>query len=229
MNAMCHDGCAIPVVSPVATSTDGDSVNGISRTWEMSDDASLLRRLQSGDSSSYEALVRAHGGRMLAVAKRLLQHEDDARDAVQEAFLSAFKSIRQFQGHARLATWLHRIVVNASLMKLRSRKQRQECSIESMLPAFDDGGHRRNPRPCWQASAHTVLEQSEMREVVREKIELLPEDYRTVLILRDIEELDTVETAGFLGITPGSVKTRLHRARMALRELLETEFLQCTD
>jgi RNA polymerase sigma-70 factor (ECF subfamily) len=191
------------------------------------EEAALLRRLQAGDAAAYETLVRRFSPRMLAVARRLLRNEDDARDALQEALLSAFKAIGRFEGHAQLGTWLHRIVVNAALMKLRSLRRCAEvaCPIEDLLPDYTADGHRRHPRPAWQAPAASLLEQREVRAMVRRKIGMLPEEYRNVLMLRDIEELDTAETATCLGITPGAVKTRLHRARMALRELLEMELV----
>jgi len=161
--------------------------------------------------------VRTLGGRMLAVARRFLQDEDLARDAVQDAFLSAFRSIHAFDGDAQLATWLHRIVVNAALMKLRTRRRKPEQSIEPMLPAFaEDGHHAGRPVVAWTASAEEALLRREARERVRAAIADLPERYRTVLLLRDIEERSTREAADLLGITENAVKLRLHRARQAL-------------
>ncbi len=184
-------------------------------------DATLVDRLRAGDPQAFETLVREHGGRMLAVARRVVSAEDDARDVVQEALLSAFRSIRSFEGTARLSTWLHRIVVNAGLMKLRSRRRRREDSIDDLLPHFDEDGHFAEPVTHWDAHAETLLERRETRDIVRRAIDRLPDNYRIVLILRDIEELDTDETAAALGIMPNAVKTRLHRARQALRTLLE--------
>ncbi len=189
--------------------------------------ADLVQRLQAGDARACETVARTYGGRMLAVAMRLLGNEADAQDAVQDAFISAFTSIKQFQGESQLGTWLHRIAVTSALMKLRSGRRRPAISIEDMLPTFESDGHRRDVRARWTASAESRLEREETRELVRRKIALLPEDYRTVLVLRDIEELDTDTAAATLGIRPGAVKTRLHRARMALRELLDQEFSKC--
>jgi RNA polymerase sigma-70 factor (ECF subfamily) len=214
MNATIKSTSAISVSLPCADSID---------------DFALLQRLHSRDQRAYADLMLKYGGRMLAVAQRLLRNEQDAQDAVQDAFLSAFRSLDQFTGQSQLGTWLHRIVVNAALMKIRSRKRRDECSIEEMLPAFEHDGHRRNPRPAWRDAGDEILERREVRLFVRKKIDQLPEDYRTVLMLRDIEELDTDETANVLGISPGAVKTRLHRARMALRELLDREFFECNN
>ncbi len=102
---------------------------------------SLLAELRAGEPLAFEALVRENAGRMLVVAKRLLSIEEDAQDAVQEAFLSAFKAIGSFEGNARLSTWLHRITVNAALLRLRKRNRKREVSIEDLLPRFLDDGH----------------------------------------------------------------------------------------
>lgn len=183
-------------------------------------ESALVLALRSGDDSAYDALVREHTGPMLAVARRILGMEEDARDAVQDAFISAFKSIRNFEGGARLSTWLHRIAVNSALMKLRSRRRNHEPSIEELLPSFRDDGHAAQPISRWR-DATSEVERREFAELVRRYIDELPEIYRTVLLLRDIEELSTEETAVLLGIQNNAVKTRLHRARQALRALLD--------
>ena len=181
----------------------------------------MIERLQAGENTAFEELIRAHGGRMLAVARRFLLVEEDARDAVQEAFVNAFRALEKFEGNARLSTWLHRIVVNAALMKLRTRRRKPEQSIEDMLPGFLEDGHMERPASPWRPEGRDALERAELRALLREKIHELPEGYRNVLMLRDIEELDTEETAQLMGISHGAVKTRLHRARQALRQLLE--------
>jgi RNA polymerase sigma-70 factor (ECF subfamily) len=187
------------------------------------DEAALLEGLRAGRDSAYEDLVRRYSGRLLAVARRYLQSEEDARDAVQDAFASAFRSIHGFEGGARLSTWLHRIVVNAALMKLRTRRRKPEESIEELLPRFLEDGHQESPAVPWTRGAHGHLERAESRRLVREAIDRLPESYRTVLLLRDIEELETEEAARALGISGAAVKTRLHRARQALRTLLDAQ------
>lgn len=188
------------------------------------EETALLVRLRRKDPAAFEALARAHGPRLLAVARRLLRNEEDARDAVQDAFLGALRSLEAFEGQARVSTWLHRIVVNAALMKLRSRRRRPEEPIEALLPAFlEDGHHAAHPAE-WRPDAEALLAERETREFVRASIDRLPESYRTVLILRDVEELDTAECARLLGLTGGAVKIRLHRARQALRSLLEPRF-----
>ncbi|MGQ0627182.1 MAG: sigma-70 family RNA polymerase sigma factor [Phycisphaerales bacterium] len=165
--------------------------------------------------------MRDCGGPMLATARRFFRGEDDAAEAVQEAFVSAFKAIGRFDGGSRLSTWLHRITVNACLMKLRGRRRRPERSIEELLPAFEQDGHQRNPAVEWKPAEMCGIERAELRTLVRGCIEGLPEGYREVLMLRDIEGLDTNATAEALGLTANAVKIRLHRARLALREALD--------
>lgn len=191
------------------------------------DESALVAALRRGDQAAFATVVRSHGGRLLAVAKRLLRDEDDARDALQDALLSAFRGIDGFQEGARLSTWLHRIVVNAALMKLRARKRRPEDPIEGLLPQFLEDGHRvtvDNPDSPWVEPAETLLQRREARALVRDAIDRLPEGYRTVLLLRDIEDLSTEEAARLLEMTPNAVKVRLHRARQALRTLLDPHF-----
>ena len=158
---------------------------------------------------------------MLAVARRILRDDDEARDTLQEAFVLAFRGISRFEGQSRLSTWLHRIVVNAALMKLRSRRAHPEESIEPLLPAFQEDGHATSVYGDWPERPDTALARAEVRSLVRSAIDRLPASYRTILLLRDIEELDTGEVAELLGVTANAVKIRLHRARQALRELLD--------
>jgi RNA polymerase sigma-70 factor (ECF subfamily) len=183
----------------------------------------LLAALRSGDAAAFETLVRRYGGRMLSVARRFLANDADAQDVVQDAFLSAFKALPEFDGRSKLATWLHRIVVNAALMKLRTRKRHPEESLDDLLPSFKPDGHQASPRTRWGDSA-AVAERIEARQVIREQISRLPESYRTVLLLRDIEEHDTETVARLLDVSTDVVKVRLHRARQALRTLLDPLF-----
>ena len=188
------------------------------------DEATLVARMQAGDADAFEVCVRGHCGQMLRVARRILRNEEDARDAVQDAFLAAFKDIGHFMGRSRVGTWLHRIAVNAALSRLRTRQRHPERSIEDLLPHFGEDEHQIDPPAPWKATSEMILQEQESRELVRHCISQLPEIYRTVLLLRDIEGLDTEETARMLGTSPGVVKTRLHRARQALRTLLDPHF-----
>ena len=184
-------------------------------------DALLVARLQGGDETAFEELIRAHGGRLLSVARRFLGHSEDAQDVVQETFIKASKAIHTFEERAQLQTWLHRIVVNTALMKLRERRRKPEDSIDDLLPTFSLDGHQTVESREW---SDAVFERKETAATVRKAIAMLPDQYRTVLVLRDLEERNTAETAQILGTTTTVVKVRLHRARQALRTLLDREF-----
>lgn len=196
-----------------------------SETEEGLDERELLGALRRNESSAHEEFVWRYGGRMLATARRFLHSEQDCHDAVQQAFVSAFQAIDRFEGNAKLGTWLHRILVNACLMALRSRSRRNEIPIDDLLPKFDRSGHHVQSIPRWREPPEQQLQADETRLLVRRCIDELPDDFRNVIILRDIEELDTETAAEALGISPGAVKTRLHRARQALRTLLEPHFV----
>ena len=185
------------------------AVNGPSLLGSnLADETGLVARLRVGDEDAYKALFCQHSGAMAAVARRLLGDTDDAADAVQDAFVSAWKAMRSFEGSARLGTWLHRIAVNACLMKLRGRKRSRFVPLdESHAPVCRPEDDR--------------LGRAEVAERVRAGIDRLPPAYRTVIRLRDIEGVGTAETADRLGTNKAVVKVRLHRARQALRALLE--------
>lgn len=197
-----------------------DAPAALDREAPFASEIELVAKLRGGDEDACETLVRTQTGRLLAVARRYLRREEDARDAVQEAFVAAFRSIGRFQGGSSISTWLHRIVINECLMKLRSERRHPESSIEELLPKFDESGHRIAEPEEWRESAETALSRSQTRRLVREAIERLPEHYRSVLLLRDIEELPTSEVAQMLDLSTNAVKIRLHRARQALRTLL---------
>jgi RNA polymerase sigma-70 factor (ECF subfamily) len=207
---------------------DGITMTSASAAAAAADTSSLLASLRAGDAAGYETLLREYGPRLLATARRLMNgNEDDARDVLQDAMVNCFKHIDGFAGNSSVYTWLHRIVVTSGLMKLRTRRRRNESAIEPLLPTYTEDGHRAGAagERDWSESAADLAQRREMRDVVRACIEKLPENYRIVLTLRDIEELDTAETAKALGLNEGVVKTRLHRARQALRTLLEPHVL----
>ncbi len=183
----------------------------------------LLAQLRAGDEYAFGLVAQRYGGRMLATARRFLNNEHDAQDAVQEAFASAFRALDKFNGDAMLSTWLHRIVVNKALVQLRSKKRRGEQPIEKLMPRFDQNGEWIDDPATWTVASETILERRDSREMVRRCIEKLPASYRSVLLLRDIEELDTEETARVMAVTATTVKVRLHRARQALKTLIERE------
>lgn len=183
-------------------------------------EAALVARLKAGDAAACEEVIRSEGRRLLGLARRLVGNEEDARDVFQDAMVSAFRAIGSFAGQARLSTWLHRIVINTALMKLRQRRRRAEEPLEPLLPVFQADGHHAARFVEWP-DVDRELARAEVRARVREAIGRLPASYRAVLVLRDIEGLDTRETARALGVTENAVKVRLHRARQALRTLVE--------
>ncbi len=186
------------------------------------DEAAFIAALRAGDEAAYEKLVRTQTGPLLAVARRYVRDDEEARDVVQNAFIAAFRSLDRFEGKSKVSTWLHRITVNHALMRVRARGRRPEDPIDVLLPRFLDDGHQSEPSLPWPGEgADVLLLREETRARVREAIDRLPETYRTILLLRDIDGLSGDEAAAELGITTTAVKVRLHRARMALRALLD--------
>lgn len=185
------------------------------------DEAALLAAVRGNDERAYARFVRRYAGRMLTTATRLLGDPVLAEDCVQESFLSAFQNLDRFEGRSGIATWLHRITVNACLMKLRARERKAEESIDDLLPEFDQDDCRIEADWSSRRSVDDLVAQRQVQEAVLEKIRGLPESYRIVLMLRDIEELDTQEVADLLDLSEAAVMVRLHRARAALKKLLE--------
>jgi RNA polymerase sigma-70 factor (ECF subfamily) len=185
------------------------------------DESAFIARLKAGDGAAFEELVRSQTPRLLAVARSFLRRDDDAFDAVQDAFASAFQHLDDFAEQAQISTWLQRILINVCLMKLRRQSRHPTVSIDELLPTFDDTGHHVHRVQSWSETPPARLTRGELQSHVRDAIDRLPEPYRAVLLLRDIQELGTDETALMLGITPANVKTRLHRARQALRNLID--------
>lgn len=182
---------------------------------------SLVAALKAGDEQAAEVLVRSEAGRMIAVAKRMLGDHALAEDCVQDAFIKLFRNIDGFEQRSSLRSWVHRIVVNEALMKLRSKRTRGEASIDELMPEFDENACRIEGPWQYLATPEEIFARQDRRALVLTKIQELPESYRVVLLLRDIEELSTREVADGLGLSEANVKVRLHRARSALKKLLE--------
>lgn len=181
----------------------------------------LIEQLRSGCNRAAERFVRDHAGWMLSVARRYLKDEALAEDCVQEAFINVFRKIGDFEERSSLKTWLHRIVVNQALMKLRSRKRQREDSLDDLLPEFDENACRVETPWSTLATPEEIFERADLFSFIHEKIDALPESYRLILRLRDIEGMNTVEVATALNLSESNVKVRLHRARSALKKLLE--------
>lgn len=183
--------------------------------------------LELGDlKSALTEVLRTHGGGFLAVARQLLPDENEARDAFQEGMLAAWQSLPSFEGRASLATWVHRIVLNHALKRLRQKKRRSVQSVDDFLPTFTAYGHYCNPQPEWSQEPDALLERAEVRAMVTNNIARLPQTYRVPLVLCEIEGMDVAEVARMLGLTENAVRIRLHRARQALKTLLEPDIIQ---
>jgi RNA polymerase sigma-70 factor (ECF subfamily) len=186
----------------------------------LKDEFTLVDRVKAGDQDACTRLVTLFGPQMMTVARRFMRCDDDCNDAVQDAFISAFGALARFEGDARLSTWLHRITVNSCLMKLRIASSRKETSIEELLPTFSDRGYHAR-REGAMNDPSTEIEIDEICTMIRQAINKLPHADRAVLLLRDIEEMDTAATAARLETSEHNVKRRLRRARQSLCTQLE--------
>ena len=169
------------------------------------------------DSLDFETLVREYSGRMLSVARRYLHSEVDVQDCLQDAYIQAFRGLDKFEGRSSIETWLHRIVINTALMKLRSSGRSKVTLMEDTPSLFDNNGKRLVTEAEVSFSTEDVLVNQQTRKRVRDTINALPENLRNLLMLRDIEGYNVKETAELLNISEGAVKTGLHRARGALK------------
>jgi len=187
-------------------------------------EAALIARLRRRDTEALEVLMERHAARVYRVAFGITRNDADAEEVVQDVFLSLFEKIAVFEERAALGTWLYRVATNRALLRRRGKRLELEVSLEDQLPTFRDDGHRAGERSFlladWSASAEDGLLSDETQALVRRAIDLLPPHYRAVVMLRDVEELSNEETAEILGEAVSSVKSRLHRARMVLREQL---------
>ncbi len=179
-----------------------------------------VERLKQREIAVWEALVREESPRLFQFLLRFLQDEEEARNVMQEAFLQAFQQIDTFRGASRLTTWLYGIALNQARLLLRKKRRSEtlgETDLDRLQPAFSRGMYLHHYRP-WPPDVLT--EREELRQLVREAIDRLPDNYREIILLCDIEELSTKEVARLLNLSEGAIRVRLHRARQALRALL---------
>ena len=189
-------------------------------------DGRLVARLRQGDHAAFEEIVACYEKKVFSLARGLTRNDEDAQDAVQDTFLSVFKNVGRFKGDSSLSTWIYRITVNAALMKMRRRRHDdRSLPIDEAMPGFDEDGHRVASLPDWHPRADEMLLNTEMGGHLRRAIEELEADYRTVLILRDQEEMPNEEVAAVLGLSVAAVKSRLHRARIFVRERIKAYML----
>ncbi len=186
-----------------------------------SEDAALLRRIRNDEPGAFEDFVAAHGDRIYGFGRRVCGPSEDARDVVQETLLQAYLSLKDLDHPEALRSWLYRVAANACYMKRRKGKYEpaRELSLEDLAPEPGRGAAAEIPDPS--ALPDEELERTLVRERVQEAIRDLPEHYRIVLVMRDMEHLSTEETSEALSLPITTVKMRLHRARLMVRKRLE--------
>ena len=182
------------------------------------DDLAIARRIAAGDRAAFIELMRRHNRRLYRLARATLRDDAEAEDALQEAYLAAYRSIAKFRGDANLATWLSRLVLNECLGRLRKSARRQ--NVIPMVAGEDDMA---TTTPDVREVPEQAFARAQMRTLIERKLDALPEDFRTVFVLRAVEELSVEETAACLAIPEATVRSRHFRARSLLRESLARE------
>ena len=184
-------------------------------------DAELVRLAQDGDNRAFDELVKRYENKVYRLAFKILRHEDDAGEALQDAFMSAYKGLKNFKSDSTFSTWLYRVATNAALMKYRKRRD-GHVSLEQSQ-SYDEDADRLEI-PDWSALPDEDLLTGELDEILAEGLSRLPDELREVFVMRDIEELSNSEVAERLQLTVPAVKSRLHRARLQLRDRLNRYF-----
>ena len=190
---------------------------------KQSAELALVRRVQTGDLNSFYELVRPYERAVSLAARGLVKNDADAEDVAQEAVLKAFKGICHFRGEAKFSTWLIQITINEAKMKLRKDRRHLYDSIEEGQQG-EDGDYIPRDFADWREIPSEALQRKEIRDALNKALDSLPDKYRTVLVLRDVQQLSIKETAQVLGISESNVKTRLLRARLQLRDALAPGF-----
>ena len=198
---------------------------------DQNNEMKLIDGLLNNDNVAYEVLVRQYSSKIYAVARRFFHNDDDAQECLQKTFIQVFKNIHSFKKDASLATWLHRITVNEALMMIRKRKKHHTTSLDDFTQHYNEFGERTvfsdsESDELGQNLGNTIeaiFEKKETKLSLTEIIYQLPEKYCNVLLLRDIQEMNTKETAALLFISEASIKTQLHRARVLLKAILEQQ------
>jgi RNA polymerase sigma-70 factor (ECF subfamily) len=186
------------------------------------DESALVARAKSGDAQAFTELVNQYERKIYRLAKHITNNDEDAEDVLQESFLKAYEHLDNFQGNSKFYTWIVRIAVNEALMKLRKRKGDRTVPLDEPVDTGEEMVQREIA--VWEDNPEQRYSRDEMQEILDQAIQSLKPDFRTVFMLRDIEELSTEETAETLGISIPAVKSRLLRARLALREKLTRQF-----
>jgi RNA polymerase sigma-70 factor, ECF subfamily len=186
------------------------------------EESELVALAREGDARSFSELVRRYEGKIFRLAQHVTQNREDAEDVLQETFLKAYEHLDQFQGNSKFYTWIVRIAVNQALMKLRRRKTDRTVSIDEQIDTGDDTIVREIA--AWDEDPEARYGREELSRILNEAVQSLEPPYRSVFVLRDIDDLSTEETAEALGLSVPAVKSRLLRARLQLREKLTRYF-----
>lgn len=192
--------------------------------WELWSDEEVVQRVKAGETALYEILMRRYNQRLYRVARAILRNDAEAEDVMQDAYVRAYQHLDQFAGRAAFSTWLTRIAVNEALGRVKLRKRIDQLDIDQYEEESVMGPQENAPNP--EAKAST----GELRELLEAALLELPEQYRMVVMLRDVEEMTTAETAAALDLTEENVKVRLHRGRLMIRNwLMEKVGMNCTN
>jgi RNA polymerase sigma-70 factor (ECF subfamily) len=194
---------------------------------ESNDEGNLVAQAQAGDAAAFSELVKRYQRKIYRLAKHITQNDEDAEDVLQDTFMKAYEHLKGFHGQSKFYTWIVRIAVNESLMKLRKRKGDRFVSLDEPISTGEEEVKREIA--VWEGNPEQQYSQEELQGILNEAVENLKPDFRTVFTLRDIEELSTEETAEALGISVPAVKSRLLRARLELREKLTRKFKRKGD
>ena len=183
-------------------------------------DDELIAGLRAGDSASVDEMLRLYQGKIFNLAMSILKNQSDAEEAAQDVFMTVIRKADTFQGNSAFYSWMYRICVNTCLMRLRGKRRTGTVSIEEFMPVFTDEGMHASPMDDWSKEVERNALNEELGRMIRRYAGELSEKYRVVFVLSDVEGLSNEETAKILGVTVPAVKSRLHRARLYLREQL---------
>ena len=184
----------------------------------------LVRDWQNGNLEAYDKIVKIYQKRIYVLSFNLTRNQMDAQDVTQEVLLTLYRKIKLFQGKSAFSSWVYRITVNASYMKLRSKKKEPNVSIEELMPSFNSAGFQQEKIRDWSEDTQSLIFTNETRDIINKAVDLLPEKEKVVFLLRDVEGLSTEKTGEVLDLTVPAVKSRLHRARLFLRKKLSNYF-----
>jgi RNA polymerase sigma-70 factor (ECF subfamily) len=190
------------------------------------DDEVLLDRLRKGSPDAVSELLRLFQGKIFNLAMSILKNESDAEEATQDVFMTVIRKADTFKGNSALYSWMYRICVNTCLMRLRGKRRSDTVSIEEFMPVFTEEGMHASPMDDWSKEVERNALNEELGQMIRKYTDMLSEKYKVVFVLSDVEGLSNEETAQILGLTVPAVKSRLHRARLYLREQLSRYLLE---